>query len=356
MNIVFDRNTKKLTGVNRPPTAFELEVRNVKADDDSLIEIVRNQSFPKLDEKGNFLYYLPQPSLTEIIPIFEDRVTINPTDRPIMIKVEVKVPMTDKDGNPLRSKVTEKYETTKVTDEPVMIPSEENPFELTQKQDKDGNPLYYEEIWTGEYKYYYTIEHKEEQKTNEAGQPLFYKNEKVGERKVEVPQPPLEITVDDEDYVDSLNQVFYEKPINSTVNFLKSLNGLTYDEVVSYKKLSLIAGMYTDAILVEDIQSDVFAEAIGANFGFDSTTLEAKGSVVTKAIKLSDKYNVVGISFESSNNNAVSVMVGNATDDFVEINRNGEVYFSAEFDEVFVKFVNKNDAGKVEINSFAVLM
>lgn len=353
-NVLFDRETLRVTGTGREPLPFEVEIKNVDVSNLTK-EVTYTEKMDKLNEEGKPLYLLPQEPIVEEIE--EERLieTTKDTGNPVMIKVIKQIPLLDENGEQVKYEKMTIGEVTEDTGEPVMIVDEET-GELVQKTDENGNLLFYGEISTGEFIECYTTEEIEEQKKNEFGEPLFYDVEIITTEKI-VPQPPIEITEDDERFVEGLEKAQIEVKKTKTSTFDEDMEAFTYDDIVKEKEKQLLKGtFYTACKLFEKMDESIFSTNISgyADLGFDFLSLPSKGEVYTIKLELPNEANVVGIKFEASVD-GLNVLIGNTTSNLIPINRNNEVIFDNPASEVYVKFKNSTDK-RIDVYSFALLI
>ena len=353
--VIFDRETLKVTGVDREKFPYEVEIRNV--DVEGLTKVVhRPAKREKVNEEDKPLYLLPQEPLIE--EIGEERLieTTKDTGNPVMIKVLKKVPLLDENNKQVKYEKKVVGETTEDTGNPVMIIDEET-GELVQKTDENGNPLFYGLVGTGEFIKCYTTDEVEEQKKDKYGRPLFYDTEIVMVEKV-TEQPPIEITEDDERFHEGLEKVQVEVEKTKTVKFEEDMSVFTYDDVVKAKEKQLLKGtFYTACKLFEQMDESIFSTNISgyyADLGFDVLSLPSGGEVRTIKLELPNEADVVGIKFEASAD-GLEVLIGNTASNLIPIDRNNEVIFAEPVSEVYVKFENPTDE-RIDVYSFALLV
>ena len=354
-NVLFNRETLRVTGTGREPLPFEIEIKNVDVSNLTK-EVTYTEKMDKLNEEGKPLYLLPQEPLVE--EIGEERLieTTEDTGNPVMTKVLKKVPLLNENNKQVKYEKKVVGETTDDTGNPVMILDEET-GELVQKTDKNGNPLFYGLVGTGEFIKCYTTEEVEEQKKDKYGRPLFYDTEIVMVEKV-TEQPPIEITEDDERFHEGLEKVQVEVEKTKTVKFEEDMSVFTHDGIVKAKEKQLLKGtFYTACKLFEQMDESIFSANISgfyADLGFDFLSLPSGGEARTIKLKLPNKAEVVGIKFESSDG-GLEVLVGNTASNLIPIDRNNEVIFDEPVSEVYVKFENPTDK-RIDVHSFALLV
>lgn len=181
-------------------------------DDIIILDGVPHTRAPKRTEDGEQLYTLPQPDL-EIRTPFTRRVeSTEVTEEPILIEQRTKVPLLDAEGEHMSYVPTMPAEVTEDTGNPVMIRNDEG--EEVQKVDDEGNKLYYGHVPIPGASPILccTMEVAEVQKTDEDGNLLYWKT--VEEDLVSyVSQEPLEITADDEQYIEGLELAYVYTPL-----------------------------------------------------------------------------------------------------------------------------------------------
>lgn len=314
-NVLFNRETFRVTGVGRTPLPFEVEIKNVDVSNLTK-EVIYIEKVDKLNEEGKPLYLLPQEPLIE--EIGEERLieTTEDTGNPVMVKVIKKVPLLD-----------------------------ENKKQVTYQTEAEETINCY---ITGEV---------EEQKRNEYGQPLFYGKEIVIVEKV-TEQSPIEITEDDERFCEGLEKVQIEVEKTKTVKFEEDMSAFTYDDIVKEKEKQLLKGtFYTACKLFEQMDETIFSTNINgfyADLGFDFLSLPNGGEVRTIKLELPNEADIVGVKFEASAD-GVEVSIGNTTSNLIPIDRNNEVIFDKPVTDVYVKFENPTDR-RIDIYSFALLV
>lgn len=147
---------------------------------------------PKLNADGKPLYLLPQPDLEVAYTVPVTVKTTDVTDHPVMVPQQV--PLLDENG------VQKTYEVTQP--EPI----------IQTTTDADGNVTEtitgYEQVGTGQWLPISLVTQIQEEGPNG---PLYWGTVEEPATRFE-PQPPLEITEDDPQYVEGLEPAYEEVP------------------------------------------------------------------------------------------------------------------------------------------------
>lgn len=155
----------------------------------------RFEKRPKLNEEGKPLFWLPQPPLEEINNIPRRVQSIDPTDNPVIVTKQV----------PLMSEGEQaSYEVTQPVYEQIPIYDEEENIIGYSNGEIIGQE------GTGQFLKLWTTE--QVQAVDEEDNLLYWDTE-YDEEILYVPQEPIEITEDDPDYVEGLEQIFELIPI-----------------------------------------------------------------------------------------------------------------------------------------------
>lgn len=368
-NVLFDRKTLKVTGSNRAPSPFEIEIKNITTND-----LKKEVSYKELENKTieltiednttvkKQLYILPQNSESTIIFKNYKIETTEVTENPIMINVTKKIPILDENNNPKLYEVTTFGETTEVTRIPAVIETEtiqdgKRVFKQTQKTDSNGNLLFLGDIGTGIYREMYEEEIVVEQKKNELDELLFYKEIRK-EIQTQKEKESLEITEDDERWTKELEEVKEEVEVIKIVTFEENPSLFNYDDVIKYKEREIVKGtFYSSAMLFEKMDEKVFSTDLAsfkADLGFDFISLPENGEIRTIKLKLPKAENIVGIKLEVDNN-LPEIKIGSTINDMQLIDQNNERYFNNEVSNVYVNFKNTSNE-RINIYSFALLV
>lgn len=395
-NVLFNRETLRVTGVGREPLPFEVEIKNVDVTDlkkeVKYTELVNKTKIETLEDGTKVekqLYLLPQEDKKIITQITKKIETTESTDEhghplePVMIQVKKQVPMLDSNGEQVEYIPTALIETTETVDfygnptEPVMIQVEEideSTGEVTvvekQKTDENGNLIYFGLVATSNKPIKcFTTELIEEQKKDKDGNLLYYK-EIVEEIVNYEKQPPLEITEDDERWPVELDEKGNEMKVKlekateevektKIVNFEEDMSQFNYDDVVLHKEKQLIKGtFYSKAKLFERMDESLFStnlSSFNADLGFDMLSLPVGGEVRTIKLSLPKASSVVGVKLETNIENGVEVKVGATANDLQLVDRNMERIFENEVSEVYISFKNITDK-RIDIYSFTLLV
>lgn len=379
-NVLFNRETLKVVGLNRPAFPFEIEVSNVV-----ITDLTKQVSYTEIENKtldtevdGEIvkkqLYVLPQEDkeITKLVKRIVE--TTEFTEQPVMIKTNKKVPLLNEDGSQMKYEVTYFGETTEVTDEPIMIPvqveKEDGTVEIeeVQKTDEDGNLLYNGMVKTGNFIDCFTSEEIEVQKKDAEDNLLYYQEVEEYEITYEK-QEPLEITEDDErwptvkdvednDIKVELEKATIEVPKIKAVNFAEHMTEFTYDEVVAYKEKCLINGtFFSEGLLIETMNEELFSTnlaSFNASLGVDFVSLPVGGEVRTIKLTLPQPAMIVGVRYETSDT-GIEVKIGATTSDMKVPDSNKERYFDSEVTEMYINFKNTSNK-RIDLFSFALLV
>jgi len=338
-NVLFNKETLNSTGHSRQKLPFESEVLNV-----DIANLTKQHSYTnvvgKLDEENNVLYLLPQESIIEVVNNDVKVETTEVTEEPVLVKVLNKIPLLDKDGKQIQ------YELTSVLVTPPVL-------------DEDGEvlePETTEIVGTGIFNKCYTSEEVEVQKVDEDEKPLFYKVESVPS-DVLVEQPPIEITSDNELYVEGLEKATAEVEAFKTITFEDDPSLFHYDDIVSFKEKQCKYGtFYVDAVLFESMDG-VFDNELAnynADLGFDFISIPSGGQARTVKLLLPAASKYVGIKTEV-NVGGLTISIGNLASDLRPLDKKNEVQFATSITEVYVLFKNTTDK-RIDLHSFVLLV
>jgi hypothetical protein len=355
-NVVFNRESLEVVGLNRPALPFEVEIKNV-----DVIGLTKEYDYiekvQKKDEEGNLLYLLPQDSI-EVIgtqTVWEE--TTEVTEYPVTVKEIKKYELYDANNNLVKYQPTQLGEVTEVTDEPVMIDvvnEETNEPEQVQKTDEEGNLLYWAQVPVGDPIQCYTTEEVEVQKVDSNGKKIYQK-EVEHEVLTQEQQPDLEITNQDERYTEELEPALEDENKTRTVSFDSEANLFTYADIATYKEKQLIRGTFFDkAVLVETMEGTVFDPSVSADTGFDFISFAPTKNAETNAITLPSEAQTVHIVSET-NVSGLEILIGSSLEDLQPVDNMNERNFDAPVSEVFVQFINNTDQ-RIDLYSFALLV
>jgi len=238
-NVLINRITNLVAGVDRQPQPLEIVIEDVYLEGltKQIPDILQRH---KVDPEGNLLYLLPQEPSEIVDEITKTIETTEETGNPIMINVPTQIAIFNEDGSQKQYERTIRGETTEVTEEPVMIKVEQDEEVIEQqKTDEDGNLLYWGQVGTGQMIDCYTVEQILNQKENLEGDPLYYKEVTESITTYE-DQEPLEITQDDEQWTEELAPSLEDIEQTKTVKFEDQPSAFDYDEIVETKSLSPI--------------------------------------------------------------------------------------------------------------------
>jgi hypothetical protein len=366
--VLFDRETLRVTGVDREKFPFEVEVKNVNVEG-----LTKQKAIPikreKVNEEGKPVYLLPQPDVKKVIEEVRYIETTEPTNSqgepntPVMVTQVNKIPLLDENNEIVTYQPTQYMQTTESVDyygnpcEPIMVQKVDESGNVTEEQmtDKEGNPLYMGHMPVGEPIPCYTTETVEVQK--EVNGELVYL-EKVVEVVGEVyeEQPPIEITEDDERFFEGLPRALEDAFRYEVVTFELHPDEFTFEDIVKAKESQLQMGFLKRGILFErmDVENlfDTTDPEFNANISFDFINIPAGSVVKTMPITLPEPKDIVAVKVESDN--PVKIEISDNGTDFYPLMLNNERWFSDAVTEVWVKFINEGDK-PVTIESFAVL-
>ncbi|AEO93679.1 gp421 [Bacillus phage G] len=369
-NILVNRKNLKVTGSNRSPLPFEIEINNIDVTnlkkEVKYIEL-ENKFIEETLESGEVikkkLYLLPQENKDEPVSFARKIETTEITDKPVMVNIIKKNPALDDNGVQKKSEITHFGETTKITSEPVMIDIEIKKEDGTidirkiQKTDDNNNPLYYGEIGTGIFNNVFILETISEQKRNNNNEPLYYKETRK-DIVIKKQQKSLEITKDDPRWNEQLEEVKEKISKTKIVSFEENMEHFNLEDIVKHKEEQLINGtFYSRAILFEVMNKKIFSTNLSsykADLGVGFISLPPNGEIRTVKLTLPLSEEIIGIKLESSDS-GVEIKIGNTTNNMQLIDQNNECYFETAVSEVYVNFKNTSNK-RININSFALLV
>lgn len=353
-NVLFDRSSLKVVGINRAPLSFEVEINNVDPTDlQKVIQVPT--TVDKVDAAGNQLYLLPQDPLESDVPVTSVIETTTPTDRPVMVSQVQKTPLLDADGNPVTYPQTVRGETPDETAEPVMIDvvAEDGSVTQEQKVDDQGHLLFWGQVPTGVEIPCFTTEEIQVQATDGNGEKLYFEDV-TNVEKAYTPQPDLEVTDQDPKFIPGLDKATELQETAKTILFTEDQSAFVYADIVAAKQKQIVGQtFYAGAQLYEEMDASIFdpAETV-ADFGFDVVSIPQGGTVQTLKITLPRAVGDVRIVSESSQ--ALSISVGDTTSDLQALDSNSERLFDVPVSTLFIRFENKN-ATRTDLTSFAIL-
>ncbi|NDI34699.1 hypothetical protein EPK97_07985 [Chengkuizengella sediminis] len=165
------------------------------------------------------------------------------TENPVMVNTPTQIPIFNDDGTQKQYERTVRGETTEVTDEPLMekVWDEENEvYNDVHKVDEDGTLLYWGQVGTGQMINCYTVEQILNQKEDPEGNLLYYKE--VTETSITYEdQEPLEITQDDERWTEELAPALEDIEQIKMVKFEDQPSLFTYEDILNAPKTPLTA-------------------------------------------------------------------------------------------------------------------
>ncbi|NBI31257.1 hypothetical protein ERL59_20230 [Chengkuizengella sp. YPA3-1-1] len=183
-----------------------------------------------------------------------------------MITVPKQVPILNEDGSHKQYEPTIRGETTEVTDEPVIekVWDEENEvYNDVHKVDEGGNFLYWGQVGTGQMQDCYTVEQVEIQKEDVDGNPLYFKE--VTETVIAYEdQEPLEIIEDDERWTEQLESALEDIEQIKTVKFEDKPSLFTYDDIIHAPKVpkSEVEILQEDNLMIMEAAAEIYEENI----------------------------------------------------------------------------------------------
>jgi hypothetical protein len=340
-NVLFDRESLKVVGLNRPASAFEVSVNNVEVD-----RLSKQVSYVEpagvLDEEGNALYILPLPDKVSKEYVPSKIETIEVTSEPVIHLETKRVPLLDENGEQVEYEVIH-YETI-----PAVL--DEETGEVLEEERVEETP-------TGRFIQCYTTEEVESQKEDSQGRKLYYK-EVQEEVDVVTPQDPLIITENDEQFVEGLERVTKDEEKFKTVSFQDNKEEFTYEDIVSYKESRLTEGtFFSKGVLYESMEESIFSTDLSsfkADLGFGFISLPAGGEVRTDKIVLPQPARITRITAETSVE-GLEIKVGALASDLQAVDVSGERHFDVEVSEVYIHFKNPTDKA-IDVESFAILV
>lgn len=323
MNILINKQTEKVEGINSLPTPFNylVEVED-NFNPTKTIKVIQGE-VQKKDEEGN-LVFLKQVYVTKINKILVGRdEVLEDTGVPVIIKA--------------------------------------------QKENEEGRKLYFEPLYEGEeiIDYAEVVDAFDEdgtanepvivevQKKSVGGKPLFYLDSFVDEEE-EVLESEEEVIVVDEDPIEGkrvvITPVMIPNLVDRTLHFDADYNQFTIEEVLQAKYQYLLEDSQKDYILgdmfIDEQDLDLEDEKHSANTGIALLQLLAKGQAKTKTINLA----VPTTEF---------VLLDYVADKGVEIYLSGKKFvdgkltLASPISNCTIKFVNTTDTPKI-IKSYAI--
>jgi hypothetical protein len=355
-NVVFNRESLEVVGLNRPALPFEVEIKNV-----DVAGLTKQYDYTekvqKKDAEGNLLFLLPQDPIEVIGTQTVWVETTDITEYPVTVVETRKIELYDADNNPVKYQPTQLGKVTDVTDEPVMVAvvnEETGETQQVQETDENGNLLYWGQVPVGDPVQCYTTEQVEVQKVDVNGKKIYQK-EVEQEVVTQEPQPDLEITNQDERYVEDLEKALVDEAKTRMVSFDSESNLFTYDEIVAHKQTQLTKGTFFDkAVLFETMEGNLFDSSVNADTGFDFISFAPGAEAVTNVITLPFEADTVHVTSET-NMAGLEILIGTSIEDLQPINAMSERNFSTSATEVYVQFKN-NAEQRIDLYSFALLV
>lgn len=335
-NVIFDRGTLKVVGVNRPPLPFEVAIDRVSIQPNAVKSVDYTDFEQKTDEDGNGLYLLPkEPVEVEVTVGVERTKSTEPSEAPVMVPVQK--PLLDEEGNHMEYEVIYTSVTPAEYDEEGELIKEETS----------------EEVNSGVFhKLYVTVEEQEE---DDEGNPLYWHSKEVKGTAFEA-RGDAEITKDDERFHEGLEAAMVEVVKSRMVTFEEEMSAFGYEDIAKIKEAGLPTGTFYDrALLYEDPSTAIDASKVSqVDTGFGVVRIPPGGAAVTKGIQLSDAVQRVSVYTEESAMQGLTIEVGDSPTTLLAANQSNEVKLPTEASEVFVKFTNPTDKA-IELHAFAVL-
>jgi hypothetical protein len=401
-NVLFDRQSLKVTGSNRSPLPFEIEVKNVDA-----TNLTKQVTYIETVDKeidGKKIYLLPQDDAIDRQIVTKTIETTEETDKPVMVKVTSQQPLLGDDGKQIEYQPTILGETIEAKDvqgndnEPVfenVYNEETGDVTQVQKEDENGNLIYLGQIPNGPVvKCFIGVEIDQQKEVN--GQKIFLKD--IEEEEItSTPQLPLEITEDDEKWplVDTdendpnVMKVEYQVEVvddqgNSTfetrVKFVKKVELETvkdtvektkivsieeaqgefdFNDIIALKEKQIINGTFYDKAKIyaqfDDTVFSTYLATYKADLAAHVVSLPAGGEVRTTKLSLPKAASAVGVKIET-NISGLDVKVGAVASDLQLIDRTtNERLFNDNVTDVYVSFTNTTDE-RIDLFSFALLV
>ncbi|MFS1513035.1 hypothetical protein VQL36_11450 [Chengkuizengella sp. SCS-71B] len=239
-NVIINRVTNLVTGVDREPQPLEIEIEDVHIEGltKQVPYIIQRH---RVDSNGNLLYLLPQEPIEIQEEIPKTIETTEITENPVMVNTPTQIPIFNEDGTQKQYERTVRGETTEVIDEPVMIEVEQDGESMEkQKTDEDGNLLYWGQVGTGQMINCTMVELILNQKQDPEGNLLYYKE--VTETSITYEdQDPLEVIKEDERWTEELAPALEDVEQIKTVKFEDQPSVFTYDDIINAPKTPLTA-------------------------------------------------------------------------------------------------------------------
>lgn len=357
--ILFDRDSLLWSGTDRDKLPYEVEILNVNVDALTK-EIPVNVKREKYTEDGKAVYLVYQAPVEKEVVNTEIVETTEETPNPVTVIKMVQVPLLDENGTQVEYQPLRREMTTDVSDEPVMymVYDEENDVDVpTQATNEEGELLFYNEIPSGPVIKCTIEEEQEVQKTDGDGN-LIYTKEVTTTTIVLEEQELLEVTEDDELFVEGLPRAVEDAVQYRIATFENEPELFTYEDIVAHKEKQVTKGTFASkATLYETFLTDVFSDTLAsfnADLGFDFISIPPGGEARTKKLTLPITGQFVTVKYESSEA-GLKVSVGATVDDITPVDRNNERYFSQNETAVYVLFENPTDK-RIDLNAFALLV
>lgn len=356
--IVFNRDTLLWSGTDRDKLPYEVDIKNVNPEGLSK-QVPYKGTREKVDADGKPLYVLPQRPVERIDEKQDTIETTEVTANPITILSKKKVPLLDGKNKPITYQPTVRIQVTEQTNSPVLedVPNEDGEGTTqVQAKNEEGKLLYWKDVPNGPVLTCYTLKDVETQKTDADGKPLYFKQVTV-RTPITEELPLLEITADDERYVQGLPRVIEKYEDLRTALFSTEPELFTYEEVVAHKEKQITKGtFYAKGTLFETMEDlfDASAEGNNVDIGFDLISIPAGGSATTVELLLPEASRLVTIKSEASSE-GLTITMGPSLDAMKTPSKIGEIIVEKAIGSVFVKFENKTNK-RIDVYAFGLLV
>lgn len=351
-NVVFDKVTLKVTGENRSPLPFEVEIKNV--DPSGLMKTISViETVGKKDVDGNQIYlFTPKPKVEVVTKgVRVENTAVSP--EPVIELVTEKIAVLNEDGTPTTYLDGGLHETTIDTGIPSLVFTEEGEV---QRIDSEGNPIFLEHMMAVEIPCYTTKEVEIFKKDAKGNQ--LYVNYVPEKEMVETSYPTVEITALDEQYEDGLKEVTEDVSVSKTTTYKESPKEFTYDEVLACKESQLAMGtFYQKGLLLEKVDPAKLSTDLvtfNADLGFNVISIPDGGQFRTEKLTLPMASKYVNVTLDASSA-GLEVKIGNLSTDLQLLDALKERVFASEVTEVYVQVRNAT-GNRIDVKSIAILV